>query len=41
MNKLEAKEWLLNKIERDWKKLSPKTKEILREKYESIKKTFE
>jgi len=40
MNKLEAKEWLLNKIERDWNKLSPQTKDILKEKYVSIKNVF-
>ncbi len=33
----EGTEWVLNKIERSWKKLMPEAKETMRKKYEAIK----
>ncbi|MFC1651751.1 HD domain-containing protein [Patescibacteria group bacterium] len=33
----EGAEWVLNKIERSWKKLMPEAKEMMKEKYEAIK----
>ena len=33
----DGKEWLKNKLERDWNKLSPLAKELIREKYQASK----
>ncbi|TES95950.1 HD domain-containing protein [Patescibacteria group bacterium] len=33
----EGAEWVLNKIERSWKKLMPEAKKMMRKKYEAIK----
>lgn len=37
MNPEEGKQWILDKLERDWKKLVPGTRETIKKKYEAIK----
>jgi len=37
MNPEEGKQWILDKLERDWKKLVPGTREMIKKKYEAIK----
>lgn len=37
MSPKEGKQWLLDKLKRDWKKLMPKARELVRDKYEAIK----
>ena len=37
MNIDEANNWLMQKLERSWNKLSPEAKEIVKDKYEASK----
>jgi len=37
MNPEEGKKWLLAKLERDWKKLIPEARKLVKEKYKAIK----
>lgn len=37
---VQANDWLAQKLERSWKKLSPQAKEIIRDKYEASKILF-
>ncbi len=36
----EGTEWILNKLERSWKKLMPEAREIIKAKYEAIKEVL-
>lgn len=36
----EAESWLIDKLEKDWEKLSPEAKEIIKDKYEASKILF-
>lgn len=35
-----GKKWVLDKLERSWQKLTPEAKEIIKDKYEAVKKTL-
>ena len=37
MNPEEGKQWILNKLERDWKKLIPGARKLVKDKYEAVK----
>ena len=37
MDTNEGKTWLKEKLERDWKKLHPKAKKLMKNKYKAIK----
>lgn len=37
MNPEEASQWILDKLERDWRKLTPEVKKIIQKKYKAIK----
>jgi uncharacterized protein len=37
LNPGEGKKWLLDKLERDWKKLTPEARKLVKDKYEAIK----
>ena len=40
LNPEEGKQWLLAKLERDWKKLTPEARKLVRDKYKAIKLMF-
>jgi len=40
MNPQEATHWIVGKLDRDWKKLTPKAKEIINEKRKAVKLIF-
>ena len=37
MNPEEGKKWILEKLKRDWKKLIPEAKKLVRDKYKAAK----
>jgi len=41
LNPEEGKQWLLDKLERDWRKLIPEARELVKDKYKAIKLILE